>query len=389
MRNDPALVQRFMAAVEVQSFTLEDFHRRRNRRTRNRRIGATAVLGLILLTVANSSGVNSEPDRQPTAAGERNQTLTAPFLGSWLSRDPEGLPQLMEIEGAGAPRVRVRINTSASPACRDGAATWSGIGDLDDDGRVVVRAAVTCEDENVRADPKDFELRHDGTTDELVGLDLVWKRLGANDQPISVLDLPGFADLAAGTYVIDPDGDDETPLRVTFEVAAPGWSSWIGAFKREEASHSALSITTVENLARDACRDHAPATPPVGPTVDDLATALATLAPFQVTEPPTQVTVHGYSGKHLVLTVPDLATSTDGDDRSFTDCIEGRLESWSAPNLSGSFFGYNGEPGRTEEFWILDVEGTRLVIAATTSPGAPDEDRAELAAMVDSIRILK
>ena len=38
-----------------------------------------------------------------------------------------------------------------------------------------------------------------------------------------------FTDLEPGTYAIDPDLDPWTPLRVTWEIPAEGWKSWIGA----------------------------------------------------------------------------------------------------------------------------------------------------------------
>jgi hypothetical protein len=193
--------------------------------------------------------------------------------------------------------------------------------------------------------------------------------------------------LERGVYSIDPDGDDSTSLRVTFEIDADGWKSWMGAVKFSESSHIILSITTIDNLVREGCIDHAPADPPVGPTVDDLATALGGLAPFEVTKPASDVTVFGYPGQHLQWTVPDLAVVGSGDDRNFADCHSDVLHSWSAPNLDGSFYGYNGEPGRTEDFWILDVEGTRLVIITTASPAAPQEDLREMDAIFDSIQI--
>jgi len=52
-----------------------------------------------------------------------------------------------------------------------------------------------------------------------------------------------------------------------------------------------------------------------------------------------------------------------------------------------AFYGYNGEPGRTEEFWILDVDGTRRVIEANWSPASPRKDVAEMRAILDSIWI--
>ena len=196
-----------------------------------------------------------------------------------------------------------------------------------------------------------------------------------------------FVDLEPGLYFVDPDGVASTPLRVVFEVAAEGWSSWIGAAKFSDDGHVALSVASVTNLVTDGCTGHSPADPAIGPTVDDLATALAELAPFEVSAPPSEVTMFGYSGKHLQLTVPDLPVTGAADDRKFTECSDGSLQSWIDENSGTPFYGYNGEPGRTEDFWILDVDGTRLVIETTSSPESPPKDRAELQAIVDSIRI--
>ena len=50
--------------------------------------------------------------------------------------------------------------------------------------------------------------------------------------------------------------------------------------------------------------------------------------------------------------------------------------SWVAPidvaeGEGGAFHGYNAKPGSAEEFWILEVDGTRLVIEANWSPASP------------------
>jgi hypothetical protein len=198
-----------------------------------------------------------------------------------------------------------------------------------------------------------------------------------------IMELEDFAPLEPGTYFIDPDDDPSTPMRVVYEIPVEGWSEWIGAVKFAEDGdgHVGVSITTVTNVVRHGCRDNSPADPPVGLSVDDLATALADLAPFRVTSPPTDVSIYGYRGKHLQLTVPDLPVEESG----FTGCIDSNLWSWISP-LVDAFYGHTG-PGYTEEFWILDVEGTRLMIVAHRSPGSPPEDLAELRAVLDSIRI--
>jgi hypothetical protein len=207
----------------------------------------------------------------------------------------------------------------------------------------------------------------------------------------NIMDLPNFAPLEPGTYFIDPDLDPSTPLRVVYEVPAEGWSMWIGAAKSADDGHVMVSITTVTNLVRHGCRDHSWADPPVGPSVDDLATALSNLAPFRVTSPPKDVTIYGYRGKHLELTVPDLPVEGQGDDRSFAQCVGGNLKSWvaaiDAAEEGDAFYGYNAEPGRTEEFWILDVEGTRLMIEANWSPDSPRKDVSEMRAILDTIQI--
>jgi hypothetical protein len=201
-----------------------------------------------------------------------------------------------------------------------------------------------------------------------------------------VMELEDFAPLDPGTYFIDPDLDPSTPLRVTYEVPSEGWAAWTGAVKWDDVAKrlDAVAITTVTNLVGDGCLDHSSAQPPIGPSVDDLATGLAELAPFRVTSPPEGVTVDGYRGTHLELTVPN---SMPTDHAGFAGCIGGNLAGWvGAPEGSEPFGGYS-HPGYREEFWILDVEGTRLMIAAERSPGLRSRDLAELRAILDSIQI--
>ena len=120
-----------------------------------------------------------------------------------------------------------------------------------------------------------------------------------------IWDIAPFAPLDPGTYFIDADLDPSTPLRVVYEIPAEGWSMWIGAGRfNDDNGHVSVSITTVVNLVADGCLDHSWADPPVGPSVDDLAAALADLAPFQVTSAPTSVSMWGYRGKYLEVTVP-------------------------------------------------------------------------------------
>ncbi len=137
-----------------------------------------------------------------------------------------------------------------------------------------------------------------------------------------------------------------TRLTVAYDAPAR-WSAWPGALKFYEpeqagetvlGGHVGLSIVTVTNDV--TMQDHRAADPAVGPTVDDLATALAGLAPFEVTAPATDVTVVGYEGMHLRLTVPDIPAKGE----AFTSCSDGAIHSWIAPMIEGSFYGYNASP---------------------------------------------
>lgn len=195
-----------------------------------------------------------------------------------------------------------------------------------------------------------------------------------------------FGAMKPGSYALDPDLDPSTQVKVTFEVPDKGWSTWIGAAKFSDAGHVGVSITTVSNLVSHGCRNHSWADPPVGPSVDDLASALANLAPFRITSPPEDVSMSGYDGQHLVLRVPNLTGSGNGN---FTGCEEGTLKSWVGAidtTPGDAYYGYTG-PGYEEEFWLLDVDGIRLMIAAERSPGSPRGDLEQLREILDSIQI--
>lgn len=207
--------------------------------------------------------------------------------------------------------------------------------------------------------------------------------------PRNPCDVGDFGPLPVGaTCWADPDSDPSTPLAARYTIPAEGWLAWPTKFPENPNTadpHIGISITEITNLTVDACQDQLAADPPVGPSVEDLATALASLPPFEVMSPPTEVAIYGYTGTHLELTVPELPWRAYGGLGIFEGCDGGVLRSWIAPGLSFAFYGYR--PGQVEEFWILDVEGTRLVVEANWSPDVPPEWVDEMRAILDSIRI--
>jgi hypothetical protein len=109
--------------------------------------------------------------------------------------------------------------------------------------------------------------------------------------------------------------------------------------------------------------------PPLGPTVDDLATALENQLTREATT--SDVTLDGYAGKLVKLTVPA--------DAVFADCDQGEFRSWDGR--------YHQGPGQRDDVYIVDVEGFRLVIDALSYPGSSEDDLRELQQLLDTIQI--
>lgn len=195
--------------------------------------------------------------------------------------------------------------------------------------------------------------------------------------------------LEPGKYYIRPVVPDGPTIDVLFTIPAEGWEAFVGGYKPGEGGREqtvALHILNVTNRVRHGCTDHAMADPPVGDTPEHLASALATLEPFEVAEAPSEVSRWGYDGVRLVLHVPELPTTIAGGQLSFTGCVERELRSWIGRPLSYAYYGYS--PGPIEEFWILDVDGQRLVVATDHFADTPPADMDELQAVLDSIEFV-
>jgi hypothetical protein len=200
----------------------------------------------------------------------------------------------------------------------------------------------------------------------------------------SPIALPVSTDADAGTtYFINTAWGPGTP-RLILTVPADGWST-IGddnlgkdAIDDPNDFHDiAITPWNVTNLFADPCRriTEGQLDPPVGPTVDDLATALRNQAGENAAAP-TDVTVGGYSGKRVELSQPaglDIAT-----------CESGAFTRWTE---SGTFGGHNYGNGQRNVVYILDVDGLRAVIDTSYLPGTSDASLAELEQIVASIRI--
>jgi hypothetical protein len=138
-----------------------------------------------------------------------------------------------------------------------------------------------------------------------------------------------------------------------------------------------MGFANVANVYADRCHWRAAGVldPAVGPSVDELVDAFAAQPRFTASVP-SDVSLAGFSGFHLELTIDA--------DLDFSTCDAGEVHSW--VDVKGNSRYYQG-PGQIEQFWILDVEGTRLVIEGSLFPLASRASRDDLTRIVESIRI--
>jgi hypothetical protein len=115
--------------------------------------------------------------------------------------------------------------------------------------------------------------------------------------------------------------------------------------------------------------------PPVGPTVAELASALAAQAG---SSPPTNSAVGGYPATRVELVIPD-GVDTD-------TCLGGDYGRWfyGVDRSTKGPFTYGN--GQHDTVYILDVDGTRQVIDTMYMPGTSAATLAELDQIVASIR---
>ena len=185
--------------------------------------------------------------------------------------------------------------------------------------------------------------------------------------------------LNAKTQVMHPFGPPDD--RIAFSVPVPpGWSTFddwalIGPKGTGAPGGSGIAFLIASSLFSDPCHRPNPLSEggdePVGPTVDDLASALVG-HPGYVATSPTPVTLAGYSGQRLDLQLPEDLRSCDGDFFVFG-------------NADGSLYAQG--PGAIWHVWILDVDGTRVIALIDDYAGTSEHDRAQAQSIIDSITI--
>src|SRR5919109_4298107 len=141
MPSDRSILERQIDRIELGPFTLEQFHRRRNRKQRNRRIGA-AVVGLAVAAAGIGALVRPFTSTTIPASDPR-----IPFLGTWVSTDLDGSTQAMVIRASGGGAVEIVVRDDLASVCSRGPSTMTGTGRLQGARELVIPSPVlTCDD---------------------------------------------------------------------------------------------------------------------------------------------------------------------------------------------------------------------------------------------------
>jgi hypothetical protein len=180
----------------------------------------------------------------------------------------------------------------------------------------------------------------------------------------------GGGAMEPGTYTIS----EPFPVEIEFTLVE-GWLPWtpgVGANvaamyqgSPDPPAGQVIVFVIVNDVYVDPCDESAGLVDP-GPTVADLAAALAGQPNTEATEP-VDVTISGYSGVYIDY------TASGG-------C--GTLQRW--PSIFGN---REALPGERDQVWILDVDGVRLVIDAASFAGTEETDLAEMRTIIESLTI--
>jgi hypothetical protein len=161
----------------------------------------------------------------------------------------------------------------------------------------------------------------------------------------------------------------------------------IGAYSNLTPDGAVVQFASVSNIYSRGC-GMTPLDPPVGPTVDDLVTAWANVPELAATTP-VDITVDGYTGKKIELTLPDFDYPSCNLGGWFRFGLWYGAEADHGPAPGDTIRAENARPSPNRHFQmlVLDVDGTRFLIAASADPNTPPQDRVALEELLASIQI--
>lgn len=184
------------------------------------------------------------------------------------------------------------------------------------------------------------------------------------------------------THTLTPFGpagfDDADPraASMTFTFDAPAsWAEFdglgVGIGGNDAPDGAYMGFYRGSGLYSQPCQAEAEAEVEadvlVGPTVDDLVTALVDHPSLDVTAP-VDVTLAGYSGRYLDLQVPE----------DISECFRFRP-------MDAHIYAQG--PGQRWHMWVLDVDGVRVLVETNDFAGTPAQSLTDAQAIIESLEI--
>jgi hypothetical protein len=216
---------------------------------------------------------------------------------------------------------------------------------------------------------------------------------------------PGVQRLTPGTYFVDEVSGTPTP-RIFATIGAGWWNpsmdqGWqlfkadtrFGKPGFDDLNPHQIGFMTYSNpvaVHSDACHWEGGYQPGPVDTLDGLVAALTGQHGWADITVPSDITVDGYVGKAFQRTAP--ADMSDCDTRIYRsrtseDGLQPRPDFQSWEDADGEFDGV-AEPAQLQTLWVLDIDGTIIVITTGVFPEASASARPDFAYdVLDSIRI--
>lgn len=166
-------------------------------------------------------------------------------------------------------------------------------------------------------------------------------------------------DLSPGCWAIQVRGLSGSPLaELDLPAGFSGNDAWVWVNEVGDDEWGAINLMSVGDVYPDPCT-RAGNPPKVGPSVEDLASAL-TAQKVTTTTRPVPVSLDGHEGVYLEMSVPagfDVSRCRDQELIAWTDTEEAA----------------GADPGLVSRYWLLDVDGQRVVLAVNTNADATKE----------------
>ena len=196
-------------------------------------------------------------------------------------------------------------------------------------------------------------------------------------------------DLPEGPILVfDPPAEGAPSITMT--ISASGWIHLddLGALEKGESVANLPEAVVLPDAVPpgaglyvygDPCQwaSTTPETPAT--TVDEIVAALAAQASRDASEP-VDVTVGGYPGKMITLHVPDEAV--------FSECEAGEqgpeFGTYQLEAVQDRPSRFHQGPGQIDDFWIVDVEGSIVIIDGMYRSDTPLETIDEMRALAQS-----